>query len=47
MYINILHTEHIIGKIFLFMTYSHFSCVRARDLQFYDFLNNVKANIVK
>ena len=22
--------------------YPHFSCVRARDLKFYDFLNNIK-----
>jgi hypothetical protein len=27
--------------------YPHFSCVRARDLKFYDFLNNIKTNLVK
>ena len=27
--------------------YTHFSCVRARYLKFYDFLNNVKVNLVK
>ena len=26
--------------------YPHFSCVRARDLKFYDFLNNIKTNLV-
>ena len=26
--------------------YPHFSCVRARDLKFYDFLNNIKKNLV-
>ena len=24
----------------------HFSCVRGRDLKFYDFLNNIKTNLV-
>ena len=27
--------------------YPHFSCVRARVLKFYDFLNNIKTNLVK
>ena len=27
--------------------YPHFSCVRARYLIFYDFLNNAKRNLVK
>ena len=26
--------------------YPHFSCVRARYLKFYDFLNNIKTNLV-
>ena len=26
--------------------YPHYSCVRARDLKFYDFLNNIKTNLV-
>ena len=26
--------------------YAHFSCVRARDLKFYDILNNIKTNLV-
>ena len=26
--------------------YPHFICVRARDLKFYDFLNNIKTNLV-
>jgi hypothetical protein len=26
--------------------YPYFSCVRARDLKFYDFLNNIKTNLV-
>ena len=27
--------------------YPHISCVRARDLKFYDFLNNIKTNLEK
>ena len=26
--------------------YPHFSCVRARDLKFYNFLNNIKTNFI-
>ena len=26
--------------------YPHFSCVRARDLKLYDYLNNIKKNLV-
>ena len=26
--------------------YPHFNCVRARDLKCYDFLNNIKTNLV-
>ena len=32
---------------FLVFFYPHFSCVRARDLKFYDFLNYIKTNLVK
>ena len=30
----------------LMFFYPHFSCVRARDLKFYDFSNNVVRNVV-
>ena len=36
----------IIDPLLVFF-YSHFSCVRVRDLKFHDFLNTVKTNLVK
>ena len=35
------------GPVGLVFYYPHFSCVRAIDLKFYDFLNNIKTNLVK
>ena len=43
---NFLCLSTILNPIRAVFFYPHFSCVRARDLKFYDFLNYIKTNLV-
>ena len=41
------YLEQFLNPICAVFFYPHFSCVRASDLKFYDFLNNIKTNFLK